>query len=201
MSNSAGGAGWYSQPVPAYLLATSGVGQFERYREDIEKSKGRDLFSLGIVKLHSCHIQKPSEDAFGGIAYSASWLIVAASRSVVLDYSRFDAHEDQHLGLLSALEQSEALISGCMVTNLDVCSLGLLGVVNSSFEPALNATIALNIKPPKCDIHALPARRFATRGLAVKRDRAVGCSAIAVATAWKPSLAWYQMGVNAPSPS
>jgi hypothetical protein len=156
VSNTVRGPGWYDQPVPAYLLATSGEGleQFEAERNRLEMSKGSHVYSLGVVKLHYCNIEKADGPLDArDISYSAQWLIVAGGGRIVLDYSRFDAHADDHIGLLNAFEQTESLISGCTVTNLNVRSLGLLGVVNSSFEPPLNATTAPTVTPPNCDTY------------------------------------------------
>jgi hypothetical protein len=149
-ANTAGGLGFYDGAVPDYLLATTGVGQFEMARHELANSKGAYVYSQGVVEMHACTVGQASADALS--ADSARWLLVA-SGSVVLDSCRFDAHASTRLGLLNALEGSEVLISGCTVTNLDFRSLGLLGVVNSSFEPPLNtSSLAHIVQSPNCDL-------------------------------------------------
>jgi hypothetical protein len=76
--------------------------------------------------------------------------MAVAGGSIALHSSQFAADSDAGVLLLNALEQSEVLISGCTVKDLELRSLGTLAVVNSSFEPPLNASVAPAVRPPNC---------------------------------------------------
>jgi hypothetical protein len=144
-SNQASGSGYYDKGDSAEYLR--GTDAFGPNRASIRASTALEVYSEGRVQIVNC----TSSNAASSVANAAKWLIVANGGSIALHSSRFGARADARLGLLTVLDaRSEVLIVGCEVSNLEIRSLGILGVVNSSFYPPLNATGSPAVQPPNC---------------------------------------------------
>ena len=117
-------------------------------------SRAAQVFSEGRIMLIRCHICDSSTGAATAVfGNAADWWVVGRSGAGIV-FINSSVYSDTLQGILSLSGNSEALFRGCKATNMaidDRIAEGRLGIIDSTFTPALPASVR-TVGPPSCGV-------------------------------------------------